>query len=147
MIDKDAKRASNLLDVFKQTAKKILVRVDDDAVIHIRVIAVDALHGLAIRINERRVEYADDLRDLRADADRLSHVPSAGQKVFINALIFERIEYFLLNLLIVSIRNIDFVFLEYPPQNIHHHGVFNFLTGKPEHGIMPDIVEVLAEVD
>ena len=52
--------------------------MNNGAVVHIDVIAMDAFDGLTICIDLCGIENADNLRNLRTDADRFMDIPFAN---------------------------------------------------------------------
>ena len=67
----EAHVSCDALDVFAQVLEILFVRMQDDTVIHIRIIAMYLPDSLAICIDARRKKYSCNLRERRADAERL----------------------------------------------------------------------------
>lgn len=57
----EAQAASHALDVFAQVLEILFVRMQDDTVIHIRIIAMYLPDGLAVRVDARRKKYSCNL--------------------------------------------------------------------------------------
>lgn len=69
VVDVQAYTLGDFLDLGQELPQIFLAMVNHDPIVHIGVIAPEALHGLAIGINRRRKENPCNLRDGRADPD------------------------------------------------------------------------------
>ena len=59
---KEAHASGDALDVFAQPFEVLFVGMQDDTVVHIRIVAVQPSDGLAVRVDARRKKYPCDLR-------------------------------------------------------------------------------------
>ena len=121
--------------------------VDDDAVIHVSVIATNASDGLAPGIYRCGHEDAGYLCQGCTYAQAFGHEAAACLLPWIHALIVQGIEYLVYVVLIPSKRDIHFIRFQHRLYCRQHPAVIHVLADAFHQHIVADVVEVLAEVN